>query len=1068
MSFENKFDSLLNKMGLNRGTADSFQAALDEAAPRNGRVYYTFKGFQTDANRSEKAVKIPIEAIQELAKAIGQGAEEKAPLLRHNFLKRFWIWLTGSPSADQQHQRISQEVLTVLYPEFNKWAQRNVNGRPKFLDVVYREDISDVKQAIDELLTSPRASQKIDQLFFDTNGKNPLHALATNPQLEGTTVSYYMRELKRLDPNADRLWLKKDNHGVSPLSLAASELNFGVLDYTVNQSELSAEEVVKAQDSVVLELLKCCLQPRLDEMSKSLKLSGKANDPFQVKQRIRRMLVAAAENYPSLFKSTQVTELLKNHPNEFPADILYVCKQSDQMSLAAAERKRGVEAWNIDCKAFETQLKEDKGSPSELLQRVYQRIDNMETILPRRHTYLGKLSARNAEGLTLLQQKIVTADLPFFQDLCNPLRFFDHSVDYSNLDLMRTSGGIHLLILLAQQMKEKPEESVEILKLLLSKAPELADQVDNLIDNVPEPYKDRVRNILENRCQIAVEKDQSLKTEFYRQRVFRNHLNFLNTILPTLRGEQQLVQGEARLDRSPELLRKAEHLNQPKGKSLSGLIRSILNPRMIGTVLSSFFERIRATFTGIFQPQKAQKIEAAALRTLSEVPHQIAKNIFGDRLISVSKNIGSKNVIDNEEDQKAAEQLYNEFTAKNKAIHKQLGIDKINDNEMKWGFLASAPDSWKGVIRSGDCWGTVMDLIQKYHENGFDSLRENAARYTDGVPASACANQALYLALNTFPDHPSDLIFAHLELLGRLDGMESITKQGIFNADFAVVQKLFAEIMLKEINFSKNPNLYRNKEADRKKLTDQIQRMRPSNPILAMISDRFKTSNRLMYDDGSNSVTKFFDQLREDWEAYVNANTTMPSQWAVGLNTLSWLEGLLMEQVGCRKMLARELTGMSIAERQRQEALGRTIDPRFAEIPDSRLKAFLAQVDATQQLHRSESAVIKMRGMKQEAIHELPERHVAPTDTDYLRLFKQLKDGAYVISFSTKSFQADGAHSIAYFKHGEESYLFDPNLGLIHCLPNKHAEDLLELLSIYPMPSGKQSHEMEIRSVSLR
>lgn len=1077
MTYEN-FKALTKEIGLSHGaTPTSFTHAVQDASERNGRVYFTLNGFQSDRNlkTAEKiqGVELPIETVKELAKNLDPETESKAKLLHHNIFKRFWIWLTGLPSADTLHQRIKQEVRQVLYPQFNKWAQRNIeNGRPKFLDVVFREDIGDVRQAVDEILSSPLQNQQIDELFFDNEGRNPLHALVLNPQLEATTITRYMKELKRLDPHAEKLWLKKDNTGSSPLALAASQLNFAILDYLVHESELSADEVISNQDAVVLELLKCCLPPRLEEISRHLKLSNKATDPFQVKQRNRRMLVLAAENYPSLFKTSEVLKLLEDHSNEIPEDILHVCRMADELSGSLTKRKQGIEAWNEDCRIFLASLQGDQLNAEEKLRSVYQRIDDLETILPRRHTYLGRLSERNEQGLTVLQQKAAAADLLFFQDLCNPLRFFDHSVDYSNNELMRTTGGIHLLTVLIQQMNEKPEESLQILQLLLGKAPELVKQIEigALVENAPESCKERLQNILDSRHQIVVETDQLLKTEYFRAKAFKIHLAYLNSILPELRGEQQLVHGEARLKRSPELLRKAEQLTQPKEKKFTEIFFLVLRSRkMILTVLSSLAKRIRAAFTSIIKPQKAQKIEAEALRTLSNVPHHIGRDMFGERLVTLSKNIGSKQVIDNDEDQAAAKKLYEDFVAKkeNKAIHKQIGIDKLDANEMKWGFLASDPEGWKGIIQSGDCWGTVMDLIQFYHEKGFDRLKESAEHYSEGVPSDACANQALYVALQTFPDHPSDMIFAHLELLSRLDGMEGVSKQSIFNADFTTIQKLFATIMLKEINFAKNPNLFRNKEKDRQKLIEQIQRMNPAHPLVKIVTDRLKMSNRLMYDEGSNSVATLFDQLRADWETYVNTHSTMPAQWAVGLNTLTWLEGLVMQQVGCRKMLAQELVGMSKAERERQEASGRTIDPRFAEIPDPRLKAFLAQVDATQGGHRTESAVIAMRGLKQEAIHGLPERHVAPTDLDYLRRFSELDDGAYVISFSTHGFQADAAHSTGYFKQGEKGYIFDPNLGLIECLPGKHAEDLLKLLSLYSKPAGKSSHEMEILSVTL-
>lgn len=1050
MALDN-FDKLTSEIGLKGISQSSFTHALGEAARTNGRVYATIEGFQ--ANLADKAVKIPLETIRELARAIGQEAETEALSLNHHVFKRLWLWVTGQPRAIEQHQRIYQAVQTVLYPEFNRWAVRDEEGTPEFLRLVRAGNLHEVRKAVDELVKNPNPNFSAVDLFFDREGKGPLHALALNPHLENRMIGFYMQEFKQLDPECEKLWVKKDQEGNSPLSLAASELNSNILDYVVKQ--LTGEEV--AQDHLVLELLKYGLKPRFDEISQRLKESNRANNPFQAKQLIRRMLITAAQHYPGLFESVQIEGL--------PKEMLSICQMANQLGQAEKGRQEGFKAWREECKAFETSLQNERSAkPEELLKKVYQRIEDIRTLLSERQNIIKGLSKRDNEGMTEVQRKAVEGDLAFFKKLCNPLNTYDHYVDFSDQELMKTAKGVHLLEILV-----KSQHSLEIIKLLLSKAPELVEQADieRLCALAPESQREELREILNNPYHLAVEKDQLLQTESYRRQIFGLHLDYLNSIVPELRGDVQLPGDAARLKNSPKVARIGRKLAQPKAKSKIELIGMVFKSlKLIGTIISSIAIKIKATLIGLVNSQTAERVEAAALRTVAAIPSAIAghESMFGDRLISSSRNIGSYNVVEREEDQQAAEKLYQEFSLANKTNHKQMGVDKLKQGEMGWGLLYSDPKDWKGVVRSGVCWGTSIDFIQRYQEQGFEKIEDIAKLYTEGVPASACANQAVYLALNIKPDHPFDLILSHLELLGRLDGMDATFKQGLFNADFGAIQAIFAMMINKEIVGEGDNNLVRKSYSERSKLIEMTKKFKSDHPLVGMISERLK--NKLMDSTGKNSVAQFFEAIGDDWATYMNEKNLTPSQSVKGINILTWLEGLFMQQVGYRKELNKELVGLSSQERERQAADGKTIDPRFAEIPNQKLKDFLAKVDATRQLDRIESPVIKMRGLEQETVQGLPERGVVPTDVDYLRQFDHLEDGAYVISFSTQSFQANGAHAINYFKKGEQGFFFDPNPGLIKCEPNNHAKDLLKLLTLYPMPTNSTSHGIQILKVS--
>ncbi len=1023
MASDNDFDSVAKQFGFEGVNAASFSRALDAAVKKRGRVYFTEKGFQSGKElkfyEKWRGIKIPKETVLKLAATINPTAD--AGTLQQSVFES----LGTTTEVSEEIQKKSVRIYRV----FNAFAKKDNAGEPKFLHVVRNEDLGKVRKAVNSILASPHEQVRMDELLYDKNGQNPLHALALNPHLEGRSIDGYMAALKKLDPNAEGLWLKPDKSGVTPLALAASELNFAVFNYVINSSGLARERVIASGPNIVVELL---IRHTSETISSQLKESGKVNNSFEIKQRIRRMLVAALEAYPELAEKPQVTHFLRNR--DMAEDIRYVVENAQTLAAKARERTQKLESWKQDCAAFE-ELLQQPGSPDEKVEKVNHRIDDIKTILAKQPCHLRGINERNSEGLTLLQQKVKEGDIDFVRDLCDPLRSYDHFVDFSNDTLMKTTAGKHLLEL----AQESPQHSEEMFKLLLSKAPELARNVP-----LAKDY---------NAAELAVEKDQLLKTEGLRQAIFQKHLAYLQEIKPVLEAEKLGV--TTHLESSPTLTHQAERYEAPEEKQIIELLGFVISRgKLVKALFSAASTKVKALFAGIANQQKGQKYEAEALRTLSAIPQEIAQQkLFEGRVIHVAANIGSREVVNTAQDQQAAAELYRAFVEKNRAIH-VTAEDNQGFKTMPWGKLESKTEGWKGIITTGVCWGTVMDIIERFSDKGFSQLEQIAEVYRKGSPDSACANQALYHALAPFPTHPVQVVFDSLALLNRLNGMEKAAQKGLFNADFTCVQKLFAKIMANEVRKTEDVNFQReNKEKDALDLEKKSDEISSTHPLIQMCLERLKDMP-LMDDTGKNSVEQFFINLRSDWQGYIDKNATSPNDWAAGLNTIIWLEGLLMQQVGWRDFY-QEVSGKK----------ERTTNPRFDSIPDKRLRAFLAEVDTIQESNYLESKVIGMRNLTQALVQGLPERYIAATDVNYLRRFKHLPNGAYVISYSTHSFQADCAHSIAYFKEGEEGYIFDPNVGLIRCRQGQHAEDLLQLLSVYKIPKGKSSHDMEIRKV---
>lgn len=76
------------------------------------------------------------------------------------------------------------------------------------------------------------------------------------------------------------------------------------------------------------------------------------------------------------------------------------------------------------------------------------------------------------------------------------------------------------------------------------------------------------------------------------------------------------------------------------------------------------------------------------------------------------------------------------------------------------------------------------------------------------------------------------------------------------------------------------------------------------------------------------------------------------------------------------------------------------------------------------------------------------------TDEEYLKEWYETADGNYEISVKVTE---DSTHSMGIFKNGDQTYIWDPNFGLIKCSLNNPVETILKYLSTF-YPEVKNHH----------
>ena len=87
--------------------------------------------------------------------------------------------------------------------------------------------------------------------------------------------------------------------------------------------------------------------------------------------------------------------------------------------------------------------------------------------------------------------------------------------------------------------------------------------------------------------------------------------------------------------------------------------------------------------------------------------------------------------------------------------------------------------------------------------------------------------------------------------------------------------------------------------AEHQRLDEILKDASSEHPLYTVLKD----AGRLMEDDGSNRVGACIEKAREVWSKLAAETCMRPVEQARGLNTLAWLESLLQQQLGYRKML---------------------------------------------------------------------------------------------------------------------------------------------------------------------
>ena len=268
--------------------------------------------------------------------------------LRDSLVYRTWSWVSGSSELDQQCTQLRRQIFEGLYPELAEWIRRESGDAPRFLEEFRKGDLAAISRAVDSIVAYAEVGAHIDDLFLDASGRNPVHFLAGLADPSTATIKSYMVQLKRIDPNADHLVLAKDSNGQSPLQVAAYTLNEGLFEYLLNYSDLSTLDLHESGAQLVSELL---AQAEKSNFELHCQKRAATDTPFELKQRLRRMLLSVAEAHPSLFEGH--LDALEVQEQDLPADLRYICAHAKDIAADAVAPQKELQVAREDCMQFE-------------------------------------------------------------------------------------------------------------------------------------------------------------------------------------------------------------------------------------------------------------------------------------------------------------------------------------------------------------------------------------------------------------------------------------------------------------------------------------------------------------------------------------------------------------------------------------------------------------------------------------------------------------------------------------------------------------------------------------------
>jgi hypothetical protein len=199
--------------------------------------------------------------------------------------------------------------------------------------------------------------------------------------------------------------------------------------------------------------------------------------------------------------------------------------------------------------------------------------------------------------------------------------------------------------------------------------------------------------------------------------------------------------------------------------------------RLVATIKGGIFPSHKADYQFTVDSYKAVHVTHRAYK----MGCAWAKYVFGNDLISPSRNIAKMEVLKGEggvkdqEDYKAAVKCSNKLKGNSGLMN--LLSDSARSKVNKAEFSVTT--------RDGVCFGASIHFIKSYFENkknGEDAAISTAKLYEDGVPAEAAGNQAVYECLKN-PTNATDAA------LNEAFGLDKVTRflQNITNVDSAII-----------------------------------------------------------------------------------------------------------------------------------------------------------------------------------------------------------------------------------------------------------------------------------------
>ena len=404
--------------------------------------------------------------------------------------------------------------------------------------------------------------------------------------------------------------------------------------------------------------------------------------------------------------------------------------------------------------------------------------------------------------------------------------------------------------------------------------------------------------------------------------------------------------------------------------------------------------------------EKKEAMKARGAGLVAQLGPQLARQTFGCDLIEEWINVPNEEVILSQEDRQAAEELALEYNNVVKEDWRKINLDKLPYH-----------------IPSGVCSGAMMDLciqvLERWSEEDWKTPILNGG--PQGATSAAAANQAVYqsipLGSSGFEEHINTLfkpLFADNKKGARAE----------FDADFHAVGRILVRLFtdlphIRGLDLDENPTPFE-KIVHTYWLEHRHEVRGLDETYGTYIKDPKKFEQKMLSQIGeldgeekriAKETLKWTLAFAEDWVAFHSGFTTLNDGYK---------------------------------PRRRQRVKWESGYSNLSLIKDKNIRRLLRKIESEKLDTNRMNKVAILRGVELISMESVVgQGQLVKNDHEVFSRMNDLSDGAYLLCFDT----GDGAHTISYIKKGDESYLCDPNFGVIKCQSGRAGEQLGKLLN---------------------